>query len=491
MSGKKGLDLEVLSDPTNPGFQKELKHSLHVVTPRTVKQFYGTVLELFKAGNLTKELGNEVLLSICKLVQDKQYITPFVSGKYIVDLPFGNNAYTDQLLDLLCFLVRGDPDALSPDIAPQFAKLVEQQPEKTLVLLAILAQKFDRIEDPWPIFEVLVKNPKPFNNENLFGNYVALLIYLNKNYEPFRQAYSKKTWRAFSSCLKDASSDIARTCLCGLCAVFDINPKVAQKAGYPTAEVAKFLKNQETKSAVIPLLLRAQPKDDPPEQLRPLIQNLVRVAATEKKATLILMEMATNPSVAEILVENPKWISEQLPTVIETVRLFAVVLAHKELRKSLMENPTYVIKLFLNMIDQEDSAICSIICTFTRRLPVTEDFVKRLGKSGFIRAYIDLFLKSDDPNVKLSGILFINTLSEAGYHEDYIKLIENMMPMLKDEQLKKTAAAVAATLAKHSKLHSVFREKKITKFFRNAVNDEELKKQAKKFNRNFEEAEQK
>lgn len=488
MSGKRGIDLEILSDPKHPSFVKELKRSLRVVAPQNSKQFFDTILKNFDNGNVDIEIGNEILLSICKLIQYKKFITPFVAAQFITRLPFGINEYIDQILDLLCFLVRGDPDALSPEIAPQFAKLVEQQPEKCLVLLAILSQKFDRIEDPWPIFEVLVKNPKPFNNENLIGNYVALLIFLNKNYEPFRKAYSKKTWRAFCTCLKDASSDIARTCLCGLCAIFDINPQSA-KGGYPTSEIAKLLKNAETKSAAIPFLLRAQPKDAPAEQLTPLVHSLIRVAASDKKATLILMEMATNPTVAEILVGNPKWIGEALPTLIETVRLFAVVLAHKDLRKAIMDNSSYVIKLFLNMIKQEDSSICSIICTFTRRLPIDENFVRILGKNDFISQYIDLFLQSEDSNVKLSGILFVNTLAEAGYHDHFAKLIENMMPMLKDDTLKKTAAAVAATLAKHAKLHPVFREKKIVKFFKTAVNDESLRKQAKKFNKNYEAAE--
>ena len=420
------------------------------------------------------------------LLQTKPFIAPFVAGNFITKLPFEKGAFREQLLDLLCFLVKVDPNSIPPEIADRFAILLEKKPEKSLTLLAFLALKFDYIQDPWPIFELLVKRPKYFDNEDLIGNYVALLIYLNKNYEPFRKAYSTKTWRAFCSFLPGDSVEMAKTCLCGLCALYDINPKCATKGGFPTHDVAKYLKNPDTKSAAIPLLLRTQPKKADPEELKVLVANLLKVAQSDKKATLILMEMAIEDDVARIMVETPKWIGQELPSTIETVRLFAVVLSHKDLREVIMQTDV-VISLFRNMIDQDDPSICSIICTFIRRLPITPEFVLNLGKQGLIRSYIDLFLRSEDPNVTMSGLLFVDTISLQAYHKDYIRLVDSLLPILKNPDLAKTAAAVTANLAKHRELHKVFQERHLDRFFRKALKDENLKKQAKKFLRHMEE----
>ena len=484
MSGKKSLDYEILGDPSNANFLTELKKAPRLLNHKSAKTFFSTVLPHFADDNLDKQIGNEILLTICMLLQNRNYISPFVAGNFINSLPFEKGAFRDQLLDLLCFLVKADPNSLPPGIAPRFAIVMEKSPEKTLTLLAYLALKFDHIQDPWPIFELLVKRPQYFGNDDLIGNYVALLIYLNKNFEPFRKAYSTKTWRAFCSFLPGDSVDLAKTCLCGLCALYDIIPKVATKGTFPTRDVAKYLKNRETKSAAIPLLLRTQPKNADPEDLKALITNLFKAAKDDKKASLILMEMAIDESVAQIMVETPKWIGEELPTTIETVRLFAVVLSHKELRETIMKTDI-VISLFRNMIDMGDPSICSIICTFIRRLPITPEFVTGLGKQGLIKSYIELFLQSEDPNVVMSGLLFIHTISAHAYHKDYNRLIENLMPILKKPELAPTAAAVTASLAKHPELHETFENRHFPKFFQRALKDENLKKPAKKFLRHM------
>ena len=484
MTTKKSLDYEILSDPTNPSFVTELKRATRILSTKSASKFYSTVLQHFKE-SLEKEIGNEILLTLCILMQNKGFVQQFIAEKFILQLPFDKSYCREQLLDLLFFLVKADSNALIPEVAPQFAIILEKRPEKSLTLLAILALKFDRIQDPWPIFELLVKRPQYFEDDDLIGNYVALLIFLNKNYEQFRKAYSTRTWKSLCYFLPGESIDMAKTCLCGLCALYDIIPKAAAKGGFPTREIAKYLKKTETKSAAIPLLLRTQPKNAAPEDLKVLVTNLIKVAHEDKKATLILMEMAMEENVAQILVEMPKWIGHELPSTIETVRLFAVVLSHKELREQIMETGV-VISLFKNMIDQEDPLICSIVCTFIRRLPITEEFVLSLGKQGLIKNYIELFLKSTDHNVIMSGLLFVDTISIKAYHKDYIYLINNLSRMLKDQELSKTAAAVAANLAKHPELHGAFKENHLVRFFQRALKDENIKKQAKKFLKNME-----
>ena len=490
---KRGLDYGILNNPNDQNFLSELKKAPRILNQKSAKKFYSTVLKHF-SGELEKAVGNEILLTICMLLQNKSYVSPFVSGNLIDLLPFEKAPFRDQLMDLLCFLVKADPNSLPPEIAPKFAIVYEKKPAKSLTLLAYLALKFDHIQDPWPIFEMLVKRPQNFGTEDLIGDYVALLIYLNKNFEPFRKAYSTKTWRAFSSFLTTDSDDIAKVCLCGLCALYDIIPKAAQKGGFPTHEISRLLVNPNTKGAAIPLLLRTQPKLSEGksqeqkaaerEDMKTLLSSLFEVAHSDKKATLILMEMANDENIAKLMVKSPKWIGDELPTTIETVRLFAVVLAHKELREAIMQTDI-VISLFSNMISQDDPSICSIICTFVRRLPITPEFVKSLGQQGLIRSYIELFLKSEDPNVTMSGLLFVDTISAQTYHKDYIRLIDNLMPILKKPDLAKTAAAVTANLAKHPELNSEFEKRHFPKFFKRALNDDNLKKQAKKFLRHL------
>ena len=269
------------------------------------------------------------------------------------------------------------------------------------------------------------------SKSDLIGDYVALLIYLNKNFEPFRKAYSTKSWRALCFFLTSDSDQIAKVCLCGLCALYDIIPKSAQKGGFPTHDVAELLKNPNTKGAAIPLLLRTQPrlsegksqeqKQIERQDMTELLSSLFEVAHSDKKATLVLMEMANDENVAALMVAQPKWIGDELPTTIETVRLFAVVLAHKDLRPALMKSDI-VISLFSNMISQDDPSICSIICTFVRRLPITDKFVQSLGKQGLIKSYIELFLKSEDPNVTMSGLLFVDSV------ESLLKAMETSVP---------------------------------------------------------------
>jgi hypothetical protein len=484
MSAKKSLDYDILADPENPDFITELKRATRVLSTKSASKFYSTVLQHF-SGNLEKETGNEILLTLCMLMQSKGFVKQFTAENFILQLPFERSYCREQLLDLLYFLVKADPNALIPDVAPKFAVVLEKRPGKSLTLLAMLALKFERIQDPWLIFELLVKRPQYFADEDLIGNYVALLIYLNKNYEPFRKAYSTRTWKSLCSFLPGQTVNMVKTTICGLCALYDIIPKAAAKGGFPTREIAKYLKKADTRSAAIPLLLRTQPKNAAPEDLRLLIANLIKVAREDKKATLIMMDMATDERVAQIMVESPMWIGYELPTTIETVRLFAVVLSHKKLREQIMQTDV-VINLFRNMIEQEDPLICSIICTFIRRLPITSAFVTSLGKQGLIKSYIELFLKSTEDNVIMSGLLFVDTISVKAYHKDYVHLIDNLKQMLKNQNISKTAAAVAANLAKHQELHATFKERGLVKFFQNALKDENIKKQAKKFLKNME-----
>jgi hypothetical protein len=288
--------------------------------------------------------------------------------------------------------------------------------------------------------------------------------------------------------LGEESVDVVNTALCGLCSLYDILQPKAIKGKFPIKEVIKLLDNPNVSKHVIPLLLRDQPKTGEKEDLVELISKLIAIAHDNKKACLILMEMATDEGITQLLVENQEWMSQTLPTVIDTVRLFAVVLAHKSIRDQIIPNG-YFDSLLNNMIGMGDSSICSIICTFIRRIPLTAEFIKTLSKQGFIKNYIDLFVKSEDSNVLMSGILFIDAVLGKVYCKEFNYAIVLLKGLLTTDNpdLRKSIAVVCLNLSKHPESHDAFKENDYVKVFKKIMkNDENIKKTAKKFLKNIE-----
>lgn len=451
-----------------------LSSNLNLLT-RMKEDFFQIILNFLKKEDISKECGDSILLQLCKIFCTKSYVSNFVKNKFVEKLPFDKEDFHLMILDVLYFITVYNPNGLPNEILEHFKCLMKSYPDKCLILLSNIAEDFGNITNPWNYFTYLISEYSLFDTEELTEMYVKFLVYLCTKYTTFRDTYINKIWKSFARLLiKNLSSGgpskSSSYVLTGLCALYDLKHDI-NFGKYPdVCSLIKLLSNEETTSLTLNLLLRTVPRVVI-DGMEGLVKILTEVAIKNKKASLILMEMGLeNESLAELIIKYPEWIRHEIPSVKETIRLFAIILRYKNLRVKLFENPDIIADLFINTLKYDNEICVYIIYTYGKRLPIDKPFVDYIGQKGFIQKYIERFINSEEEKILVSGFLLMKSFASISYHEDYKYLLRNLPQRLNDKKTAKVCAQLIAVLSSFPELKDDIKGCNIIELFKLSEN---------------------
>jgi hypothetical protein len=175
------------------------------------------------------------------------------------------------------------------------------------------------------------------------------------------------------------------------------------------------------------------------------------------------------------------WIVKDIPTMLHTLRLFLVIVAHRSVRQLVSELPNLVDFLKKVVLDG-DAAMLAIVVTILRRIPLSASLVKALSRSEFL---LD-FIKKDRELFGSSGsealLLLIGTIGEVGYAEEYVKVADGIARhIVSGDELSVISGQVAVTLCRYKKCAARFRDQRLASFYRKRVDHPYVGEQAKLF----------
>jgi hypothetical protein len=244
-----------------------------------------------------------------------------------------------------------------------------------------------------------------------------------------------------------------------------------------TEIIVNDLAEPNTTKAVASYLLRVHPSR---KEYPAYVDALLVGARTHETCLLILLGMAGSKGVAQTLAEDHSWLSRDLPTVWDTLRLFLVVLKYVDGREwfTADEADEEVVGFLNRLLTQEGAVKLSLISHVVKRLPLTREFVAQLSEQEFIRNYFTTVrgLPEDDRTNTLKGI---RGLAFAFLSQVARKVDDRDAPLLADYtvefingiepgRVRDAAIATAKVLAKNPKAATRLKRANLPEIFAEA-----------------------
>lgn len=475
METEEFLNIKVFSKITNKYFIEGLERAPKLLKANQASLFFKTVLEHFQF-ELPLELGENILKSISKCLCIEENLKCFLDGNYVSQLPSKQSSFISQVFNIFYILVFSGAKMIEENCAPCLQDLIHADSKKSLTLIAIYCQQFGELDNPWPIVDLLIQEGKYFVTPSVAPDYVSLLAYLNKKYIEYKDGRSPHCWNQICSMLNSSDPLTLRSCYGGLCTMSTLYTD----GSLPIEIVSNHLKLPDLQDSVLAMLNVATLSEKDSSNGR-LISALFSIAENNVKGTLVLMKLGCNLRPAQLILNYGQWLLEPLPTMIDTLRLFLVVLRHKELREQIVNSDDFI-NFLKAIIDIDRNGMVPITCTIIRRVPLSKEFVTGLSRVGFLKKFYEMDESGDDGLTQHSKLLLTDTICRVCYAKEYLIVCERISQIIQDrEEFADAASLVAVRLCKFPPCRDKMKELKLDLFFKRNRNDQKFASIAKKF----------
>lgn len=470
------VNLEILRKPSGRSFLRELDAAPQLLRAKDATHFFKILLAHFVRG-VDTSIGEAILLCISRVLAMGNATETFLAGSFALALPYSQPQFIDAVYDVLFVLLQQSTDVFDEELAGQIGKLAQKDPFKALVLISHYCQDFAEARDPWPMVDSLFKFQMQFQRAEVIDEYVSLLAFLYRRFPDFRKERGQATWQTLCGMLDTTrDSQSLRSVYGGLAAIADGRMNVE----IPMEAVKRHLLDDELCDQVLSFLLVRPPKS-PQSNDDEFVATLVKIAHEDVKATLLLMKLASHRDFARLLLVDSSWIIDGMPTILDTLRVFFVVLKHKGLRDRISELPD-LITFLKNVIEDANSSTLALVGTIMRRLVLDKDFVMELSRSGFLHDFMANARECGDLTAGKSLLVLFNTIAQYGYATEYMRMCDLVCrEIVGDGDLCHVAADVAISLCSYQKCVNRLREKRLDAFFRKRRQDLDWAEQAEAF----------
>lgn len=474
------ISFKALKNPSTETFKDELSRALSNLTINEAHTFFDIILSHFNKP-MEFETGNSILLSIRQLIRNDDIRNIFIEDQFIDRLPFSNEQYADTLYEIMYDIIILNPDVFDSNLCPLFGQLFAYKSEKALVIIGYVAKNLKKFENPWPVLDLLFYESKHFNNQTTGPNYIMLLAYLCKSHRDFAKARAKNCYKIICSMIEKNYYSILKSGYNALRIIHHFYPD----GEVPVLSIKNQIHQDEVQNNILSFLI-SLPITHKCFQDPTLIQLLVKTAQTSKNSAAVLLKIAAAKENAEVILENEKSILElNLPNIQTTLQLFLMIFGHKILRKDILEDKKSFAEFLCRLVKSEQTGVLIIIAMILRRVDIDHEFLELLEETGFLHSYIVTAKRLNDEISMHSCILLISTLSKVGFEPSFLEITHTIARLAKKNVYLSTMSChAAADLNVYTKCQEVFKEYKLPEFFRSKINDENLKKIARRFLQN-------
>ena len=469
MSSDDMTNLHILKNIENPDFMDELEYSVSTLKAKQADQYFTILINHFQS-EIPEEIGKSILIAISKVICVDDFLTCFLKNEFQLQLPYKKKQFAPEIFDILYVLVTAAPIVFDDKLSKCFGTIIKRDPQKSLTLLATYSQHFNDIDDPWSMVDLLIYEAHRFSSSSTAAYYAKLLAFLCRKYPDYCKGRAANAWRKI--CLLLQMKDI-QTLQSVYLAMFSIT-EVYKEAESPVDLMLPHLSTNELRDSVLTLLLAAPPFSR--GQNRELLRKLIQISTSNHHATLVLMRMATDVEFSKYLINNASmWMTQELPTYRETLRLFLVVFAHQELHNMILDCDYFVSFLTTCAIKGEEIDLI-ILCTVLRRVDLTEQFVSTSEFNEFMKIYFDSATNQKSgskvtPQSIYSAILLTSTVSMIGYLNVFSAISKYLAQIIKERNgISCFAVEAAIILCGYDRCRKVFNKEELLSFLRNNLN---------------------
>lgn len=465
------INLKTLKRVEDRAFIDELEVAEEYLSERDAKEFFKIVLGHFEY-EIPVKVGVHILETIGIVCKNERIMDKFASGGYILNLPFSQKEYSSSVFDVLDKFARRDPNLFDADVASACRRLFKRDAERALKVIAEVCVRVEQVEDPMPLFELLINEAETFCDIENVNLYVILLAHCLSDCREFKKLYASKSIRIITQIMKQIDHETLSLCYSGL-------GKLPSDCSLPVEMVTKHLRSSKTQKSVLDYLIM-NPQCEADDALVDLLLDLA--SQDVQKATYSLFQIAATSDGAAIIMDNRQWMRLGLPTSEDTLRLMLVLFQHKKLR-SVIADSKYFIKFLHSVVSEtRDVHVIVCICTMLRRVELDEEMIQVMSKSGFIREYFEKALQIGEDLGIHSAFLLCDTIAQICYTKELASMCSILADYAKEGgPLSNVAAQVAADLAGYDRCLDKLLDKRMDSFFKKKRHDDKLADSARMF----------
>ena len=387
----------------------------------------------------------ETLHVILELLKKPKFLDAFLESKSYKKLPLQSNCS----MQILMILFQQKPEKMT-DFSHEMKIIAKQKPTIALGLLFFFARAAKKVDDPWPMLDLLIHKSKYFLSIEKSDIYITLLFKLlkDKNYRAARLQYIAPIWaKCVSMVDHEKACSLSYDCL----AFFDSSIEI------PTNHLLQGLRINTIQSHVILYITRSSMSFD-----NKVAKELLTLSLHNASATFALIKMASSD--ATFFVSDMKWLENDLPSIAETYRLLIAVCSDKSLRETISLSNYVAPFLYRNLSEKQKIAE---VCSTIRCLPAHSQFIMSLSTNNVLKTLFSYLCDGLNENQVEAIVKCVIHIVPSIYVDDYAVLPSKFAQLLK-EKSEATSEIITAlcVLVKHSELHSSLISLKLDRYFR-------------------------
>jgi len=452
-------------------FSSELHQIGPSVNQSNCKQFFKVLMGHF-SDQIPTNVGEAILESISDVCENKKILNVFVTSGFPNMLPFNRKDLTNQLLEVLWHLFSSYPECFDEEMANKFSRIIVRKPKEALVLIAIYAENFSTLENPWLILDYLFNAQDRFSQNDCLIDYINLLGHLVNTYKGFRIGRAKFCYEFTVQMLSSENEDVINTVYNTLSIIMSYNKSLP----IPYREIKAHLRFSPFQQSVVNFLSIC-----PLDECEPLcnvktLKILLRISQKSELCSYVVMRLASNLAFAKIMLQEPIWMKAELPTINNTLNLFLVVFKHQSLRPAVVILPEFID--FLNLIVEDcDPYVFAFIPVLFRRIELSHKFIQMLSQSSFIAKFLSASDRFESSEAQYNAILFADTIAKVSFVKEMVPLCETVYGIIEEgNENSPYAVSLAKTLCNHPKCLNAFKRLEFDKYLRNNMKNMKNKK---------------
>lgn len=422
-AAKTPINFTILYDIENPLFNTELaKVSLVNIKPEQYGKFFAIVLNHLRS-KTPKNIVRAFLTTSADLLKDQRAIKAFSENGVQRYLPVDDTELSEQVCDILDILFATTPEIFQSNFQPSMVTLINLYPQRAIQLLILYAKSFDKIENPWPILDLLIKQKKKFYKSKASKDYVSLLYYLVTVHPSYYKARFKDTRPIFTMFLTSSDTETSITAYNAVTALYD------HEFDIPFDLIMKDLLEPDLTEFAVSLLTVVD--EIPP--VEEIIYPLVRAARCNEEAYTCLVKMVKAGSeTADILLSKPKWIQYKLPTYRSTMNLIILIIKYQDLVTRVADCKEMSVLMSL-AAETNEPQIYSMYEKLFNKIPFGETFIQNLHENSFFVNFFRGIVEINDEIITISALRVIALVSRIGFTSDYLLFTSTLKKFLSEE----------------------------------------------------------
>ena len=435
---------EALEDPAQ--FEATVQYLTKVVTVKQFEEFY----ELMNP--FLREKGSQALIVMRAYLELAKRSIGFITEMNKVHI--GTRlALVDPQMQKLTFsyieyLVLNAPDHIHPDMYRAISAFLVKDSAHALASFAVYATKFDEIDEPLQLLDLLIRFARLFLDRPEGTMYINIMHYLLSQKEEFREKRMHQLRPILCAFIKSPVPQVAQSAICAVCALYD------KDFHLPISTLFDMLKREQAVDLILSLYLRM-------ESL-PASKHFVRILGTKtlifpKAITVLQKYAAESPDRAEHVAFRQRWMTSHS---LEAFRLFLILFTKPNLREPLTRAEAFI-RFISFWAKSKRSLVIGAFGAIFSKLPMDQLMINDLSQAGFFTNLLSSVEAIDKSkrDVMHEVMVTLDYIARTGYTPDLLKFcpfLAQFLPMRND--LSVDAINVFVVFSCHAQIAKVFKK---------------------------------